>query len=162
MTQTFAFLVVAVTVSACESDDASSAPAEAGTGGNVSAGDGSAAGVQASGDASTGLDSAFDADAVAAEPGDASGVGGNAVWGASCNDDVGCAPPTDFCVKQPGASSGYCSQKCVNNAACADAGAPAEWTCNTIQFAGCEDVATNWCGPISELEMFPGVIIECP
>jgi hypothetical protein len=105
------------------------------------------------------------ADALDIEP-DALPAGDAAVtdgpWGVECADDAACAAPTDFCVKQPGAPTGYCSQRCVNTGACGDAGAPEGWTCNTVAFAGCDDVATNWCGPAAEVEQFAGVVIECP
>ena len=82
-------------------------------------------------------------------------------WGAVCTESTDCAAPTDFCVKQPGMTEGYCTYACTNNAQCTELEAPSSWTCNTLGFAGCEDVPSNWCGPQSEITDFPGVIIEC-
>ena len=83
-------------------------------------------------------------------------------WNDPCVEDTDCSAPTDFCVKQPGMTEGYCTYACLNNARCTDLGAPSDWTCNTLNFAGCEDIPSNWCGPQSEITDFPGVIIECP
>lgn len=82
-------------------------------------------------------------------------------WGESCLEDTDCTAPTDFCVKQPGMEEGYCTYACINNQRCQDLGAPESWTCNTLNFAGCEDTPSNWCGPQSEVEEFAGVVIEC-
>ena len=82
-------------------------------------------------------------------------------WGESCVEDSDCTAPTDFCVKQPGMSEGYCTYACTNNQECQDLEAPESWTCNTLSFSGCEDIPSNWCGPESELTDFPGIIIEC-
>ena len=82
-------------------------------------------------------------------------------WGEACVEDSDCTAPTDFCVKQPGMSEGYCTYACTNNQECQDLEAPESWTCNTLNFSGCEDIPSNWCGPQSELTDFPGIIIEC-
>ena len=83
-------------------------------------------------------------------------------WGAVCRESQECAAPTDFCVKQPGEEEGYCTYACTNNAQCTDLEAPSDWSCNTLDFAGCEDIPSNWCGPVQEILDFPGVLIECP
>ena len=80
-------------------------------------------------------------------------------WGDVCTDDDECTAPTDFCLIHPGVPDGYCTIRCDGLSACAES--PTDWTCNTISFAGCEDVSTNWCGPSSELETFDGVVIAC-
>ena len=82
-------------------------------------------------------------------------------WGDSCLENTDCTAPTDFCVKQPGMEEGYCTYACINNQRCQDLGSPESWTCNTLNFAGCEDIPSNWCGPQSEVEEFAGVVIEC-
>ena len=84
------------------------------------------------------------------------------VWGQVCTESSECQAPTDFCVKQPNQAEGYCTYACTNNAECSDLEAPSDWSCNTLGFAGCEDIPSNWCGPASEITMFEGVIIECP
>jgi len=84
------------------------------------------------------------------------------VWGQVCTESSECQAPTDFCVKQPNQTEGYCTYACTNNAECSDLEAPSDWSCNTLGFAGCEDIPSNWCGPASEITMFEGVIIECP
>ena len=76
--------------------------------------------------------------------------------------DSECEAPTNFCAKQPGQDEGYCTYTCANNAECGELEAPDGWTCNTLGFAGCEDIPSNWCGPASELTDFPGVLVECP
>ena len=83
-------------------------------------------------------------------------------WGETCLESAQCSAPTDFCVKQPGMDEGYCTYACTNNAECTSLEAPSDWSCNTLNFAGCEDVPSNWCGPVSEITMFSDVIIECP
>ena len=82
-----------------------------------------------------------------------------APWNDVCASDEECTAPTDYCVTQPGAPEGYCTIHCEGLSACAEG--PTGWTCNTISFAGCEDVSTNWCGPSSELETFEGVVVAC-
>ena len=83
-------------------------------------------------------------------------------WGVVCRESQECAAPTDFCVKQPGEEEGYCTYACTNNAQCTDLEAPSDWSCNTLDFAGCDDIPSNWCGPVQEILDFPGVLIECP
>ena len=83
-------------------------------------------------------------------------------WGMVCRESEECAAPTDFCVKQPGEEEGYCTYACTNNAQCTDLEAPSDWSCNTLGFAGCEDIPSNWCGPVQEITDFAGVLIECP
>ena len=83
-------------------------------------------------------------------------------WGVVCRVDQECTAPTDFCVKQPGEEEGYCTYACTNNAQCTELEAPSDWSCNTLDFSGCETVSSNWCGPVQEILDFPGVLIECP
>ena len=95
--------------------------------------------------------------------GDTDATGGtdeSSEWGKVCTGDADCGAPTDYCVMAPGYTEGYCSMQCANNAACLDAGAPADtWTCNAV--FSCDDLANTWCGPNSEIEESGGFIIEC-
>ena len=83
-------------------------------------------------------------------------------WGDVCVESTECSAPTDFCAKQPGMDEGYCTYTCTDNTQCADLDSPDSWSCNTLYFSGCEDLSSNWCGPISELTEFAGVIIDYP
>ena len=79
-------------------------------------------------------------------------------WGAYCTADSDCGAPTDFCIKQPGASDGYCSIQCASNQVCYDAGADtATWTCNAV--FSCLIASQTWCGPSTEIGQGP--VIEC-
>jgi hypothetical protein len=52
--------------------------------------------------------------------------GGVAAFGATCSDDANCQGPTDYCVKAPGAPTGYCSRKgCKEDASIC----PSGWAC---------------------------------
>ena len=133
-------------LSACGSDD---------TDDNTTANEaGSEAGNEAGSETTAGSDSSTAGTETETETNDGP-------WGEACVEDSDCSAPTDFCVKQPGMDEGYCTYACINNQRCLDLGAPATWTCNTLSFAGCEDVPSNWCGPQSEIEDFAGVVIEC-
>ena len=80
-------------------------------------------------------------------------------WGAYCTDDAECGAPTDYCVKQPGESEGYCSIRCSANSVCYDAGADqATWSCNAV-FGQCSTPDFTWCGPKEEVGVGP--IEEC-
>ena len=80
-------------------------------------------------------------------------------WGAFCTADAECGAPTDYCVKQPGQSEGYCSIKCSANSVCYDAGADQEtWSCNAV-FGQCSTPDFTWCGPKEEVGVGP--IEEC-
>ena len=80
-------------------------------------------------------------------------------WGAFCTADAECGAPTDYCVKQPGESEGYCSIKCSANSVCYDAGADQEtWSCNAV-FGQCSTPDFTWCGPKEEVGVGP--IEEC-
>jgi len=72
-----------------------------------------------------------------------------APWNDECAEDTDCVAPTNFCVKMPGAPTGYCSTHCDSGAACRANGAPAEWTCNAVN---CSVEDYTWCGPESEIE----------
>lgn len=104
-------------------------------------------------DASTGSD---------VPPVDAGGTpDADAGWGTACESDDACRAPADYCVLQPGESTGYCGAQCANTDACAELGAPAGWTCNTVEFLGCDDASTNWCAPPEELSENAAFLIEC-
>ena len=80
-------------------------------------------------------------------------------WGAFCTADAECGAPTDYCVKQPGESEGYCSIRCSANSVCYDAGADqATWSCNAV-FGQCSTPDFTWCGPKEEVGVGP--IEEC-
>jgi len=81
-------------------------------------------------------------------------------WGKTCSDDIDCGAPTDYCVKEPGLSTGYCTIKCSSNSVCYDAGASEDtWSCNAV--FDCLTPDTTWCGPMTEVEDGGGVIMEC-
>ena len=69
--------------------------------------------------------------------------------------DEDCAAPTDFCVKQPGATEGYCSVVCGTNSDCTYA----DWTCNAV--GGCDMPLAVWCGPPAEIEQGGGILTAC-
>jgi len=79
-------------------------------------------------------------------------------WFKVCSDDTGCGAPTDFCVKQPNQSEGYCSVRCSKTTECTALNPPTDWTCNSV-FAACDGSDFTWCGPSSEIGMGP--ISEC-
>ena len=79
-------------------------------------------------------------------------------WYKVCSADTECGNPTDFCVKQPGQSEGYCSVRCSKTTECTELNPPADWTCNAV-FAACDGSDFTWCGPSSEIGMGP--ISEC-
>ncbi len=153
--QTALALIAIVAVAACGDDDPDRDVADTGAASSdvADTGDASsdvAASTQDSGaDADTGADAAVEAGLpdVSSSP-----------WFDICTTDEECAAPTDYCVTQPGAPEGYCTIRCEGLDACSDSPG---WTCNTVSFAGCDDVSTNWCGPLDELETFAGVIIAC-
>ncbi len=98
-------------------------------------------------DASTGIDGSPDATLAA--------------WGTPCSTDDECTEPADYCVIPFGQNDGYCAARCVGTSACIELGAPAGWTCNTVEFLGCDDPATNWCAPPEELRDNAEFLIEC-
>ena len=102
------------------------------------------------------------ADETAAAGTDADESEEGSVWGVVCRVDQECTAPTNFCVKQPGQEEGYCTYACTNNAQCTELEAPSDWSCNTLGFAGCDDIPSNWCGPVQEILDFPDALIECP
>jgi hypothetical protein len=108
-------------------------------------------------------DDAPDTDAVAnaTEDSDPPADLPEATWGTVCTSDAQCTGPVDYCVIQPGDEDGYCATRCENTAACETLGAPDGWTCNTVEFLGCDDVATNWCAPPEELVENGEFLIEC-
>ena len=79
-------------------------------------------------------------------------------WFDVCTGDADCASPTDFCVKMPGAETGYCSIHCNANAVCRSANSPADWTCNAVT---CDVEEYTWCGPESEIEESGGFLSIC-
>ena len=77
-------------------------------------------------------------------------------WGATCFDDSWCYGAADMCIKQPGATQGYCSAPCPNlGSDCSYA----DWTCNVI--GTCDAPAASWCGPPEEIEESDGFVIAC-
>jgi len=79
-------------------------------------------------------------------------------WGRVCEGDQDCDGATDFCVKMPGAPSGYCSVHCASNRECTGTGLPGDWTCNAVS---CDVEALTWCGPSSEIEESGGFLSVC-
>ena len=79
-------------------------------------------------------------------------------WNDTCATDDDCSGATDFCVKMPGAESGYCSIHCDGLSACSDAGAPADWTCNAVN---CDIEEYTWCGPNDEIEASGNFLSVC-
>ncbi len=80
-------------------------------------------------------------------------------WNDACGADSDCASPTDFCVKMPGAETGYCSIHCSATSVCQQASAsPEGWTCNAV---ACDVEAYTWCGPESEIEESGGFLSIC-
>lgn len=54
-------------------------------------------------------------------------------FGDTCTDDTGCEAPTSFCVKLPGAASGYCTATgCLEDASVC----PADWVCTDLSSYG--------------------------
>lgn len=104
-------------------------------------------------------DSSMDAGDDAAD--DASSGDASATWGSPCTDDDACSAPADYCVLQPGETTGYCGARCERTEVCGTLGAPEGWTCNTVEFLGCDDAATNWCAPPEELIENAAFLIEC-
>ncbi|MEC8025643.1 MAG: hypothetical protein VX223_17055 [Myxococcota bacterium] len=139
----FAGLLV---MAACESDSGSAATGD--TTGTDSA------------DMSTGTDGTDSidmADGNESADGDDSAEGGDDAWGVICTEDTDCAAPTDLCVKQPGATEGYCSISCPNlGADCTYS----DWTCNVV--GECTSPLATWCGPPDEPEATGGVVKACP
>lgn len=139
----FAGLLV---MAACESDSGSAATSD--TTGTDSA------------DMSTGTDGTDSidmADGSESADGDDSAEGGDDAWGVICTEDIDCAAPTDLCVKQPGATEGYCSISCPNlGADCTYS----DWTCNVV--GECTSPLATWCGPPDEPEATGGVVKACP
>ena len=87
--------------------------------------------------------------------GEATG-GETSAWGATCAADADCVTPTDLCVLQPGAESGYCSIACPNlGADCTYA----DWTCNVV--GGCDAPLATWCGPADEPAQTGGIVVAC-
>ncbi|MEC9466169.1 MAG: proteinase inhibitor [Myxococcota bacterium] len=100
----------------------------------------------------------FEGEAPADEGQTDSGIESGDPWGMTCADDAACAAPTDFCVKMPGAETGYCSVHCDSGSVCREAGSPADWTCNAVS---CDIEAYTWCGPASEIEESGGFLSVC-
>ena len=82
-------------------------------------------------------------------------------WGEVCESSDSCTGISDYCVIQPTETDGYCASTCATTTSCADLGAPEGWTCNTVEFLGCDDVGTNWCAPPEELVENGEFLIEC-
>jgi len=84
--------------------------------------------------------------------------GDQSPWNAVCSEDTDCQSPTDFCVKMPGAETGYCSIHCNATSVCRSAEAPDDWTCNAVT---CDVEEYTWCGPASEIEESGGFLSVC-
>ncbi len=138
------------------------------TGADTSAAADTGIGADTANDTATASDTASDtADASATEDttsgsdtaGDAEPAESN--WGEVCASSDSCTGVTDYCVIQPTETEGYCATTCATTTGCAEVGAPEGWTCNTVEFLGCDDVATNWCAPPEELVENAAFLIEC-
>ena len=79
-------------------------------------------------------------------------------WMDTCGTDDDCPAPTDYCVKMPGAESGYCSIHCGGLSDCSGAGAPEDWTCNAVN---CSVEEYTWCGPNAEIEESGNFLSVC-
>ena len=99
----------------------------------------------------------YDGEATGGSEGVETGVS-TSPWADTCAEDSDCQDATDYCVKMPGAETGYCSIHCDGLAACTDAGAPTNWTCNAV---ACNVVEYTWCGPNSEIEESGNFLSVC-
>jgi hypothetical protein len=79
-------------------------------------------------------------------------------WNEPCAEDTDCGAAADYCVKMPGDAAGYCSKHCDSSSACAQAGAPASWTCNAVS---CSIPDFTWCGPSEEIADSGNFLSQC-